>query len=463
MQEITENELPQTLRTLWLKALTAVQTGNHDYAVTLLKAVTADAPGFLDGRKLLRNCSIRLHADEAPRKGGLFGIQGAGMGAMKIQSLAKKDPAAALAMVEKELEKDPLNEQYAELLFDIALKLEMKGTATFALETVRTHRPDNARLLHRLAEFYITHEAPETAAEVYNEIIRHHPNDGKALKGSKDAAARASMVKNRWSEDADMRALMRNAGEAAELEKESRSGLTREQLEERRDRIAEKYNQNPNHLQTVKELAAVYEQLEDWHNAQAFYEWAHSISQGDVALANRASQKRDRAIEHDLRALEAAAAADPANATLQDEIRQRRKDQLADKVSESRRKVEQNPTDPHLRYELGLALHNAGDFSGAIPHLQQATRNPHIRTKVLLLLGRTFKAKGMYDLAVKQLSDALADLHAMDSVKKEVLYQKGLIHEDIGDAAAALECFKQIYEVDYGYLDVARRVESSYA
>ena len=51
----------------------------------------------------------------------------------------------------------------------------------------------------------------------------------------------------------------------------------------------------------------------------------------------------------------------------------------------------------------------------------------------------------------------------MDHVKKEVLYEKGLIHDEIGDKATALECFKQIYEVDYGYRDVAHRVESSYS
>jgi tetratricopeptide (TPR) repeat protein len=132
-------------------------------------------------------------------------------------------------------------------------------------------------------------------------------------------------------------------------------------------------------------------------------------------------------------------------------------------VQEAQRRVEQNPTDPQLRFELGSALYNAGDHSAAIPHLQQATRNPHIRTKVLLLLGRTFKAKGMFDLSIKQLSDALADLHAMDNTKKEVLYEKGLIHDEMGDKAAALDSFKQIYEVDYGYRDVATRVESSYS
>jgi len=32
----------------------------------------------------------------------------------------------------------------------------------------------------------------------------------------------------------------------------------------------------------------------------------------------------------------------------------------------------------------------------------------------------------------------------------------------MGDPGKALACMKQIYEVDYGYRDVARRVESSY-
>ena len=159
----------------------------------------------------------------------------------------------------------------------------------------------------------------------------------------------------------------------------------------------------------------------------------------------------------------AAAAADPDNLELKAALDARRADRLAEQIQEAQRRVDQNPTDPQLRFDLGSALYNAGDYSAAIPHLQQATRNPHVRTQVLLLLGRTFKAKGMFDLSIKQLSDALADLHAMDHVKKEVLYEKGIIHEEMGDKVTALDCFKQIYEVDYGYRDVAQRVESSYS
>lgn len=462
MPEITEKELPPNLKPLWLKALTAVQASNLDYAITLLQGVLKDSPGFLDGRKLLRKCEVQS-AGGAKKKGGLFGLQTGGMGVMKLQGQAKKDPLGTLPLIEKELEKDPFNDQANDLLFDVFLKLEFFESAAFALETVRKGSPENAKLLHKLATFYINRDQPLLASEVYNDIIKHHPTDGTAIKGSKDASARASMQKAKWDENADMRSLMKDSAQFEELEKASRTGLTMDQLLERRDKVIEKYNADPNHLATVKELANIYEQLEDWANAHTFYAWAHSLSAGDVALATKASAMNDRAIEADLKSLEAAVAADPDNVELRAALDARRADRLAEQVVEAQRRVDQNPTDPQLRFELGSALYNSGDFSAAIPHLQQATRNPHIRTRVLLLLGRTFKAKGMYDLSIKQLSDALSDLHAMDHVKKEVLYDKGLIHAEMGDKAAALDCFKQIYEVDYGYRDVAQRVESSYS
>lgn len=458
MPEITEKELPSNLKPLWLKAITAVQASNLDYAITLLQGVLKESPGFLEGRKLLRKCELQ-QVGGVKKKGGLFG---GGMGAMKLQSQAKKDPQGTLPLIEKDLEKDPLNDQLNELLFDTCVKLELFETAAFALETVRSGTPENAKLLHKLATFYISREQPDLAAEVYNDIIKHHPTDGAAIKGSKDASARASMLKQKWDENADMKSLMKDSAQFEELEKAARTGLTADQLIERRDKIVEKYNADPNHLGTVKELAGIYEQLEDWHNAHTFYNWAHSLSNGDVALATKASAMNDRAIEADLKALEAGVAADPDNEELKAALAARRADRLAEQVQECQRRVDQNPTDPQLRFELGTALYNSGDYSAAIPHLQQATRNPHIRTKVLLLLGRTFKAKGMFDISIKQLTDALADLIAMDTIKKEVLYEKGLIHSEMGDKAAALESFKQIYEVDYGYKDVAKRVESSY-
>jgi hypothetical protein len=51
----------------------------------------------------------------------------------------------------------------------------------------------------------------------------------------------------------------------------------------------------------------------------------------------------------------------------------------------------------------------------------------------------------------------------MDGTKKDVVYERALLHERRGEQEAYLEALKQIYEVDYGFRDVAKRVESSYS
>jgi len=51
----------------------------------------------------------------------------------------------------------------------------------------------------------------------------------------------------------------------------------------------------------------------------------------------------------------------------------------------------------------------------------------------------------------------------MDAVKKEIVYNLGLVYERIGDAKKYIDAMKMIYEADYGYRDVAARVESSYS
>jgi hypothetical protein len=50
----------------------------------------------------------------------------------------------------------------------------------------------------------------------------------------------------------------------------------------------------------------------------------------------------------------------------------------------------------------------------------------------------------------------------MDPMKKEIVYNLGIVYDKMGDREKSLNCMKQIYEADYGYKDVAERVESSY-
>jgi tetratricopeptide (TPR) repeat protein len=431
--------------------------------VTLLQAILKEAPGFLEGREALRKCEDKITGGPK-KKRGLFGTSvGTGTPSVsrKYLSQADKDGNAALQALEKELEKDPFNPSYNDALHDVAAKLGMQQTAGFALEPVRKVFPEEGKLMHKLAEFYLANEDPLKAAGVYEDIAKANPGDIEAVKGAKDATARASMLSNR-NESGEMVIKKKDAEETLALEKSSRAAMTKDQLEEKRDQLVAQYSEDQNNLAVVRDLAQTYETLEDWDNAHSFYDWGFQISNNDVALKSKAGKMKDRAAEARLKELKKAVAENPDDSAAAAELEEYRKNLSAQQVEERRARVEENPTDPSLRFALGEALFNAEEYKEAIKHLQQATRNPHIRIKVLVMLGRTFDKMGMTDMAVNRFDEAKSELKSMDDTKKEVLYELGLIHEKQGNKDDALESFKQIYEVDYGYRDVAEKVESAY-
>jgi len=131
-------------------------------------------------------------------------------------------------------------------------------------------------------------------------------------------------------------------------------------------------------------------------------------------------------------------------------------------IDDARKRVEQDPADLQLRFELGEHLMNAGRQREAVPELQRARQNPKARLKAMNALGCCYRELGMLDLAAKQLEEAAREVLAMDATKKEIVYNLGIVYEMMADLEKSLACMKQIYEADYGYKDVAKRVESSY-
>ena len=77
-------------------------------------------------------------------------------------------------------------------------------------------------------------------------------------------------------------------------------------------------------------------------------------------------------------------------------------------------------------------------------------------------MGRCYQELAMLDLAMKQFEEASKEIVTMDAMKKEIVYNLGLVYEQMGEKGKAIDCMKQIYEADYGFRDVAQRVESSY-
>ena len=461
-EKINENDLPPKLKKLYLKADSSLETANYDYAIALLQGVLRDQPDFLVGRRKLRRASVRLK--ESAKKGMTLG--GEGLKVMKIQGQAKKDPLGAIQALEKEvLATDPYNAQANQLLYEACDAVGLKLTAGYALETLTAGHPDNNKYFHQLGEYYMAQEEFEHAAEVYMKIRERDPSDLVAIQQEKNATAQHSMRQGGWDEEASFESLKKDSGEATKLDQANRAAMTPEMLRERIGELGQQYAADQNNINVVKDLASCYEQLDEWEQSLGYYEWAYSLSGNDPSLETKVAEIRERKVRQELAELQKFVDENPDHPDIEQHkarIAEMGSSQNEQLIEEARIRVERNPTDQQLRFSYGQHLFEGERFRDAIKHLQQAKSSPNLRIKSMLMLGKCYAKMNMLDLAADQFEEAAKDIPSMDETKKDLLYNLGLLLDQMGKKAESLDALKQIYAADYDYLDVAERVEGSY-
>jgi tetratricopeptide (TPR) repeat protein len=460
----TEKELSETQRSHWLKAVAAVELRNFGYAISLLQGIVKQEPEFLTGRQLLRRAEA---TKSKTAKRTLFNISTAPLVVMKAQREVKKDPKRAIEMIEKVLEEEPYHRQANLLLKEAAVTAGWPEIGVFALRTLLEENPRDAKVLRDLGRLYHDLGKSDEEVEVYNRISKIDPLDAEALRLGKDAAARASMTTGGWTQAESYRDLIKDKAAAVSLEQQGRMKLRGEALEQQIAETYARHQAEPQNVDLARKLGALNEQTNHVQAAIEWYQYAANLTKNtDAGMLRKVSdlkmKESDREIAEHERFLAGASPADKEFANRTKELEEAKKKRAEILIEESRKRLERNPTDPQLRFDLGEQLTNAGHFREALPELQRARQNPNARLKAMNLLGRAYHELGMLDLAARQLEEAAGEIATMDAMKKEIVYNLGLVYEKMSDREKALACMKQIYEADYGFKDVAERVESSY-
>jgi len=457
-----EKELSETQRSLWLKAVTAIELRNFGYAISLLQEILKQEPQFLTGRQLLRRTEVTRSKSA---KKAFFNILTAPIAVMKAQREIKKDPKRAIETLETVLEKEPYNRQANLVLKEAALAAGWPEIGVFALRTLLEENPRDVKVLHELGRLYRQLGDHDQEIEIYNQITAINPLDAEALRLGKDASAHSSMKKGGWTQAESYRDLIKDKEVAVSLEQQSRMRLTGESLDQQIAETYARHKAEPANVDLARRLGVLNEQKEDFEAAIGWYEYAADLTKGaDAGLVRKASDLKIRCIEREIAAHEEFLSMHhAANEERSEQLKAAKAKRAEIVIADARERVARNPTDLQLRFELGENLFNAGHFREAVPELQRARQNPHARLKAINLLGRCYGELEMLDLAVKQLEEGSKEMLSMDAMKKEMVYNLGLAYERMGEQEKSLGCMKQIYEVDYGYKDVARRVESSYA
>ena len=459
-----EKDLSDQLRGFWLKAVAAIELHNFGYAIDLLQNLLKDEPEFLTGRQMLRRAEVIRARTE---KKGFFHLSSAPLAVMKAERELKKDPMKAMELIEKVLETGPYNPQANMLLKDAAVAANYPEIAIFAMETLLEKDAKDVKVLHELGRLYRQYEQNEKAVEVYNRISEIVPTDLEANKLGKDASARASMKEGGWTEAESYRDLIKDKDVAVSLERQSRMQPGEESLEEQIKETFGRHETEPQSVDLAKRLGWLHDEKEDLEGAIAWYQYAVDLTnKSDPGLVRKVADLKmkqiDQQILEDERYLTEHGQNDARFAEKMAQLEATKEKRSEILIGDARKRLDRNPTDLQLRYELGKQLMYAGEYREALPELQRARQNLGARLKAMNLLGRCYHELGMLDLAAKQLEDAARETTVMDVLKKEIVYNLGLVYEQMGDAAKYINAMKKIYEADYGYRDVAKRVESSY-
>ena len=462
MPETTSNDVPRPIRELFEKATLAYQRNNFDYAIQILNGVLDQEPGFFEARQLLR----ATQQQKPQEKTGLFRklVGGAGNAPLLVkgQLALRNNPKDALSAAESILNSDPGNTSAHKLLAEGAMALGLTKTAVMALETVIASDPDDAKVARNLAGLYFQQDQLDKAEELYRNLMVKRPDDTELPQTLKNLAARRMLVEKGYgaveSGNSSYRDLIKDKEEALHLEQANRS--TKDDIIA--DRLIAEYEvqlkNEPNNRRTLRAIAELHAQKKEFDRAiellrSVIAAEGHSDPTVEKAIADIEAKRVDHALSQ----------LDPAATDFAERKAELEAQRDAQALAECKGRAERFPSDLQIRFELGSLHFKAGRFSDAIQELQRAQNSPQRRTAAINMLGQCFASRKMWDLAARTFQNALKEKPTWDEEKKELLYHLGSALEKLNKPDEAIEHFKNIYEQDIGYRDVAAKVDAYYA
>lgn len=280
----------------------------------------------------------------------------------------------------------------------------------------------------------------------------------------KNISARRTMDKGGYEALADgkgsYRDILKNEEEAKALEQENRQVKTEDSIQRLIDEREIRLKTDPKNVKTLRDLAELYTQKQQFDRALGYYERLKATDEGgatDASLDRGMAETMSRKFDFEISQL------DPATPDYAEKFAKLQADKQAYQLEECRKRVERYPNDLQIRFELGKLYFQSGKIGEAIQEFQKSRANPNRKIQSLSYLGQCFARRNMNDLAIRTFEEAIKEKPVLDEEKKELVYNLACVLEKTGKRDEAIKQFEQIYAVDIGYKDVASKVDAFYA
>ncbi len=463
MAEKSVNEISRDVRAIFQKGNDALTRENYDYSIDLLSQVLEKEPGFYEGRKALRSAQQK----KAGGGKGFFGkaLSGASSAPLiaKGQIALRRDPAEALKIGEQILNSDPTSNAGHKLIAEAAVALSMPKTAVMSYDVLFKNNPKDKNISIPYANMLAESGQAQLAERILMESARLMPNDPDLHQALKDLSARKTLNEGGYAAleggGGSYRDILRNADEAKSLEQANRVQKTEDQAQNLIDEYEARLKNEPNNVRVLRNIAELYTQKKKFELALQYYEKITATEAGasDASIAAAIATTKSKQFDYQIEQLDATAP------DYSERVAQINAEKQAYRISECQKRVERNPTDLAIRYEMGVLYFNAGKIAEAMAEFQKAKNNPNRKLPSMNYLAQCFAKRKMYPLAVSTFQEAIKEKQIFDEEKKDLVYNLGSVFEAMEKPKEANEQFEQIYAIDIGYRDVQAKVDKFYS
>jgi tetratricopeptide (TPR) repeat protein len=454
MDKKSIKDVSSSIRTAFQKANDVIRKNNSEYAVELLKGIVQKEPTFMEAREALRS-QEKIKSDNLGAFAKIIANMKIGMVLTKGRSKLKKAPKEAMAIAEEALAMNLYSPPALNLLADAASEAKAFYIAVEALEIVDELQPKNEVNLRKMAKTYESNSQGREVLRVWQRISELRPGDLEVQQQLRGAAALASMQDGKWEEEGDFKDKLKNKEESVAIEQDDKIARSEDDVAAMIERL-EKQLEAEEHVDTLRKLADYYYRANRFDDSiNACNRIVEKMGTLDPAV-DRSIEKANVAKFNT--AIEVKKAEGGGEAEIQDLENQKFNYRLERAVD----RVNKYPNDTELRFNLAVVYWEGSHVDNALEQFQIAQKNPHHRLAAIVYLGRCFHAKDQLDMAIEQFERAISEMPGMDKPKMGALYYLGIAYEDSGNAEKALDCFKQIYQTNVNYMDIAERIQKFY-
>jgi tetratricopeptide (TPR) repeat protein len=455
------------------RAKEAIQSGNLDYAITLLITCCKLEPANFLYRQTLRKTQKDKYGNNL--RGSRFAFLSTPRWKAKVKSAKRsRDYLRVIENAEQVLSRNPWDMGTAMDMAEAFDALGLNDLAVFSLDQARQKYPRDATLNRALARLFEKRGDYPKAIILWQLVKEVVPADVEAAHKAKDLAASATIQKGQYEEAAagtkDSPVLGRIESRAAEKQDKG----TRES-----EPLRKRIEADPTEPSLYVQLATTYRKFGQDDRARATLQQglgptgnAFQIQLALMDLDLVPLQKNLEQVEGKLKKLKERARRIEADEDLEadeeplseDELKKRRskiiKEINSREIEIFRMKADRFPNEVQHRLELGIRLMKADLTEEAIAELQQAKRDEKLKWKSGLYLGICFQKRNNWRLAQRNFEEALAAIPPTEEGgKKELLYQLATGSAENGDLPRALDLGHELANMDYAFKSIGKLID----